>query len=137
MMTRMFLKRAAPLAFALAGAGAALMATTSAADDRGRGRGVEPGQCVSRPLDATRIVDRSTLYVDDYQGHAVLLHMASQCLNQFHDAVGLTFRGAERICDPMDVDVTDSVMTEMPVPCIVDSVEALNKDQAKVYRNGK
>lgn len=136
-MTSKLLKRAVPLAFALAGAAGVLMATTSVADDRGRGRGVEPDQCVSRPLDTTRIVDRSTLYVDDYRGHAVLLHMTSQCLNQFHDAVGLEFRGAERICDPMDVDVTDSIMTEMPVPCMVDSVEALSKDQARAYRNGK
>ncbi len=135
----MNLKRVVPFAFAVGGAAVALVATASLArddQDRGRGRDVAPDQCVSAPLDDTRIIDSRTLYVDDYRGHAVLLHMGSECLNSFHDAVGLKFLGAERICGPMDVDVTDSVLT-MPTPCLIDSVEALDKDQAKAYRNGK
>ncbi len=141
-MNRMKPRRpAVPLAFALTGAFVALAATASLAygdrdGDRGRGRGVAPDQCVSSPLDTTRIVDSRTLYVDDYSGHAVLLHMTSQCLNSFHEAVGIRFVGTSRICDPLDVDVTDSIFT-MPAPCMVGSVEALSKDDAKAYRNGK
>lgn len=127
----------APVSFAAAGAVAALMATASMAhDDRGRGRDLAPDQCIATPLNNTRIVDSRTLYVDDRMGHAALLHMGSECLNSFHEAIGVKFQGTSRICGPMDVDITDSIFT-MPTTCMIDSIEALNKDEAKVYRNGK
>ena len=131
-------RRFVPVAFAVAGALAAVMATASFArgdTDRGRSRGVAPGQCVSSPLNRTRIVDSRTLYVDDYSGRAVLLHMSGECLNDRNEAIGVKFQGTNQICDPLDVDITDSVL-RMPTPCLVDSVEALDKDQAKAYRNG-
>ncbi len=120
--------------FGLGGAVLALAATASLAGE-GRDRGVAAGQCVEAPLDQTRIIDSRTLYVDDDHGNAVLLHMAGECLNNRDEAVGLKFYGGERICDPMDVEVTDSVLT-MPTPCMVASVEALGKDEAKSYRHG-
>lgn len=105
-------------------------------DDRGRGQGAAPGQCVSAPLNTSKIIDSRTLYVDDYSGHAALLHMTTQCLNDRDEAIGIKFQGTSRICGPLDVDITDSVLT-MPTPCLIDSVEPLDKDQARAYRNGK
>ncbi len=129
-------RRIVPLVFAAIGAFAALAATaTLASDDRDRTTSVAPGQCVAEPLDTTRIIDKRTLYVDDYSGRAVLLHMSNECLNSFNEAVGLRFVGTSEICGPLDVDVTDSVLTA-PVPCMIESVEALSKDEARAYRNG-
>lgn len=120
---------------AAAAGGLAILATASLASDDERSRGVGPGQCVSAPLDDTRVIDESTLYIDDYHGNAVLLHMTSQCLTD-HEAVALKFFGSERICGPLDVDVTGSALT-FPRPCIVGSVEALSKEEAKAYKHGR
>lgn len=121
--------------FGIAGAGMALGLLTgvSLAGDEGRG-GVAAGQCVSRPLDQTKVIDDKTLYIDDRGGRAVLLHMSGSCLYNDSEPVGLEFHGGTtRICDPLDVDVTGSV-TSMPTRCIVRSVEALTPEQAEAYR---
>ena len=137
MITKAGLKTILPYALALAGAAAALTATASLAGNGwGHGRELDPDQCLSRPLDQTRIVDSRTLYVDDYHGRAALLHMTTQCLNDFNEAIGLKFEGTDRICGPMDVEITDSVFTTRG-SCQIESVEALDKDRAKAYRNGK
>jgi len=108
-------------------------AGSSVADD-GRGRSVAPNQCISRPIETTKVIDDSTLYMDDRGGHAVLLHMSGGCLFDRDEAVGLKFDGGTtRICGPMDVDVTGSV-TRTPTACIISSIEALTPEQATDYR---
>ena len=134
--TARFLRRATPVLLGFGVAVLALSATATQADDDRQSRSVAPGQCVSSPLDETRIIDDSTLYVDDYHGRAVLLHMSSQCLRDDHSAVGMKYFGTQRICGPMDVQVTGSVL-EFPTPCIISSVEALSKGDAKTYKHGR
>ncbi|ESQ92229.1 hypothetical protein ABAC460_04885 [Asticcacaulis sp. AC460] len=122
--------------FGFAGAGVAVVVLTGAtlAGDGERSDRVAAGQCVSRPLDQTKIIDDETLYVDDRGGRAVLLHMSGACLFNSFEPVGLEFHGgAMRICDPLDVDVTGSVTT-MPTRCIIRSVEALTPERAAEYR---
>lgn len=110
-----------------------VMAGASMAGDD-RGRSVASDQCVSRPFDTTKVVDDSTLYIDDRRGHAMLLHMASRCLIDNYEAVGLKFSGGtSRICSTMDVDVTGSITT-MPTACLISSVESLTPEQAADYR---
>ncbi|ESQ76335.1 DUF6491 family protein [Asticcacaulis sp. AC402] len=124
------------LVLGLAGVAAAAAVLTGGvlAKDEDRGRGVSADRCVARPLDQTKIIDEKTLYIDDRSGRAVLLHMSGACLHDRHEAIGLEFSGGmSRICDPLDVDVTGSVMT-MPSRCIIASVEALTPAQAKSYR---
>ncbi|EGF90273.1 hypothetical protein ABI_32890 [Asticcacaulis biprosthecium C19] len=125
------------LIIGLAGAGAALAVLTSVSLAGEDGRGVAAGQCVSRPLDQTKVIDDKTLYMDDRSGRAVLLHMSGACLFDQHEPVGLEFYGGStRICDPLDVDVTGSVTT-MPTRCIIASVESLTPEQAQAYRKAR
>lgn len=125
--------------FGSAGAGLAVVVLTGAslAGDGERSDRVAAGQCVSRPLDQTKVIDDKTLYVDDRSGRAVLLHMSGPCLYNSFEPVGMEFHGgAMRICDPLDVDVTGAVTT-MPTRCIISSVEALTPEQAAEYRRMK
>lgn len=92
-------------------------------------------RCVVGPLETTRIVNANTLYIEDRSGAAALMHMSGSCLGNFNEAVGLTFRGTTQICGPHDVDVTGQV-SSVAIPCFVESLEPLNKEQAVHYRNG-
>jgi len=93
-------------------------------------------RCVSAPLETTQVIDAKTLYIEDRSGTAALMHMGGSCLGTFNEAVGITFRGSTQICGPHDVDVTGQV-TSMSIPCFVESLEPLSKEQAAAFMSGK
>ncbi len=117
-------------------AAAAIIAVAAGASMAGddRGRSVASDQCVSRPLDTTKVIDDKTLYMDDRHGHAVLLHMSGSCMNDSNEAIQLEYTGGStRICSPMDVEVTGNAVTTQ-TRCFISSVEALTPEQAAAYR---
>jgi len=129
-----FAKTLASVALIAGGAFAALAASqTMAGSDTARDRGDGARRaCVSAPLDDTRILDDSTLLVTDYHGNAALIKMNGRCLEK-NEAIGIKYYGSNQICGPVDVEITGSVATNIPIPCFIDSVTPISKDEAKAY----
>jgi len=88
--------------------------------------------CVSAPLDDTKVIDESTLLVTDYHGGAALIRMNGRCLEK-NEAIGIKYYGSSQICDPVDVDITGSVATNIPQHCFINSITSISKDEAKAY----
>lgn len=129
-----FAKTFTGIALIAAGAFAALAASqTLAGSDDTRDNGDRARRaCVSAPLDDTQILDDSTLLVTDYHGNAALIKMNGRCL-QKNEAIGIKYYGSSQICDPVDVDITGSVATNIPQHCFISSVTPISEDQAKAY----
>ena len=129
-----FGKTFAGIALVAAGAFAALAASQSmAGNDDTRDNGDRARRaCVSAPLDDTRVLDDSTLLITDYHGNAALVKMNGRCLEK-NEAIGIKYYGSNQICGPVDVQITGSVATNIPIPCFIDSVTPLSKDEAKAY----
>lgn len=117
-----------------AGVLVAMTASQSMADDDSRSNRVSGRQCVSSPLDDSKVIDRETLMLTDRSGNAVLLHMTGPCLRK-NEPVGLEFFGSARVCSPLDVTVTGDITSAVPMRCMISSVEALTKEQVKEYNN--
>ncbi len=90
-----------------------------------------PKQCLMSPLETTRVIDESTLYISDRSGKSALVHMNGSCMSTF-EPVGFKFHGASDICDPIDADITGS-LSSIPTHCFVKSIEFLTKEQDKAY----
>jgi len=119
--------------FALLAASQTLARNDARDDARGDDRGSRPARtCVQSPLEDTRIIDESTLLVTDYHGNAAILKMSGRCM-QKNEAIGIKYYGVNEICGRTDVDITGSVATAVPIPCFIDSVTQLSKDEAKAY----
>ena len=88
--------------------------------------------CVQAPLDDSRVIDESTLLVTDYHGNAAILKMSGRCMEK-NEAIGIKYYGVNQICNRTDVDITGSVASAVPIPCFIDTVTQLSKEEAKAY----
>lgn len=121
------------IVFVAAGAFAVLAATQTLAGNDARDTTDRAQRtCVSAPLDDTKVIDDSTLLVTDYHGSAALIRMNGRCL-QKNEAIGIKYYGSSQICDPVDVDITGSVATNIPQHCFISSITSISKDEAKAY----
>lgn len=86
-------------------------------------------QCVMRPLDDTRVIDRQTLLIRDVSGRGALVHMTSPCL-EVNETVIMKYFGTGTICGPLDVDIASAGQGMVPQHCMIDHLTPLNKDEA-------
>ncbi|WP_443750703.1 hypothetical protein [Asticcacaulis solisilvae] len=114
---------------AVAGAG---IVVTACASMGPQADGTPRRQCLSSPLDTTRVIDEKTLFIQDRMGNAAVLHMSNQCLSNF-DPTMFKFRGTSEICGKNDAEIS-GLDGHIPTPCFVDSIQWLNKDEAAKYR---
>ena len=128
-----------PLAAAAMAVSVIAIAGVSAAhEDRGGAQASDRvGQCVSAPLDDSRIVDDKTLLITDSHGDAALLKMTTACLTDRFDPVGVEMRGTDQICGPLDADITGGLGHGVPEACIVQSFTPISASQALAYENRK
>ena len=100
------------------------------------GRSLAAGQCLSQPLDETRVLDEQTLLALDRSGRGALFHMASACL-EVNEAVIMRYFSGGPVCGPLDVDIAGSNGGMMaPTHCLVDSVTPLDRTGALRMLNG-
>jgi hypothetical protein len=96
-------------------------------------RSVSAAQCVSSPLENSTVIDRQTLLLTDRSGNSLIMHMTGPCLSK-NEAIIRDYRGSTRICGPLDVDITGDITTVVPMRCMVDTVEALTKEETLAYK---
>ncbi len=96
-------------------------------------RSVAPGQCVSSPLETTRVIDRQTLLLVDRSGNSLVMHMTGPCMTK-NEAIKMEYRGSTRICGPLDVDITGDITTVVPMHCMIDTIEPLTKEETVAYQ---
>ncbi|MFT4075333.1 MAG: DUF6491 family protein [Asticcacaulis sp.] len=96
-------------------------------------RSVAPNQCVSSPLEDSTVIDRETLLLTDRSGNSLILHMTGPCMTK-NEAIKLEWRGTTRVCGPLDVDITGDISTVVPMRCMIDTVEPLNKAETIAYK---
>lgn len=133
-----------PILFAIAGGALALTAlagcVTTGMAPQPRGQSLASGQCLSQPLDDTRVLDDHTLLARDLSGRAALFHMASPCM-QVNEAIIMRYFGGGPICGPLDVDISGTNGSGMIIPmhCMVQSVTPLSKAEAQqmFYGSGR
>jgi len=105
--------------------------------DRGLAEASKPlRQCLSAPLDQTRILDDKTLFASDRSGNAALIKMTGACMRK-NEAVKIVYRGSTEICGPVDVEISGYSDPVMQMPCFIGSVTPLTRAEAKSYENGK
>ena len=96
-------------------------------------RSVTGAQCVSAPLEESQVIDRQTLLLIDRSGNGLVMHMTSQCMTK-NEAIKMVYRGSNRICGGLDVDITGDITTSIPMHCMVDTVEPLTRDEVVAYK---
>ncbi|MGN6209004.1 DUF6491 family protein [Asticcacaulis sp.] len=96
-------------------------------------RSVAANQCVSSPLETSTVIDRQTLLLVDRSGNSLVMHMTGPCMTK-NEAIKLEYRGSTRICGPLDVDITGDITTAIPMHCMVDTIEPLNKAETLAYQ---
>lgn len=128
-----------PVVFGIAGgalAAAVLAGCVTGGEAQPGGRSLAVGQCLSQPLDETRVLDDHTLLALDRSGRGALFHMASACL-RVDEAVIMRYFSGGPVCGPLDVDIAGSDGGMMaPTHCLVDSVTPLDKAEARRMLDG-
>ena len=120
-----------PLVLAAALAAGQVSAHTSAED-----ASAAPRQCLSAPIETNKVIDQDTLYLKDRSGNAALLTMSGPCL-EVGNAIVIKYVGAQEICSRVDADISGVMYGMPPMQCIVKSIKALSKDEAKAYEDMK
>lgn len=135
-MTRS-IKTFAGIALVAAGAFAALAASqTFAGNDDARDSTRPQRTCVSSPLDETKVIDDTTLVVTDWHGNAAVMKMAGSCLEK-NEAIGIKYYGSGQICNPVDVEITGAISSNIPMKCFIQSVTPISKDEVKAYLSAR
>ncbi len=116
-------------------AAACVTAVVARPADDARSRSLTSEQCLSQPLENTKVIDERTLLMVDRSGRGALVTMANICLER-NEGIILKYFGAGRICSANDVDITGGLQT-MRTPCLTDSIAPLNKEQTTAYLNAK
>jgi hypothetical protein len=99
-------------------------------------RNLASGQCLSRPLDDTRVLDDRTLLARDYSGRGAVFHMSAPCM-QVNEAVIMRYYGGGPLCGALDVDIAGTSGGGMiPTHCSIVSVTPLSKAEAQQMFNG-
>ncbi len=108
---------------------AAVSGQSIANDVRGTSASDMPAaHCLGYPYE-TRVIDRSTLYMQDQYGNGALVKTKSPCLGA--DAVVALKAGGANICSRVDVEIKSQASTSEV--CRVASVTPLSSDKAKTY----
>jgi len=120
---------AAAVGFGLGGLSLAAAAPEEAPKNESGRVCVDAGQ-----LGRKMVVDKNTVLVEDYAGHAALLKLSAPCRNLDElDKIGFEFNGSSQICDRRDVKILYSRFTEAPVRCLIEEVIPLSRAEAAKY----
>lgn len=104
----------------------------AAAGDRDAASRIVPRCLDSHDMGRRHVVDDHTLLIYDNAGNPYKLGIGGPCRNMNdYSKIGFEYDGSDEICGAHDAKVLYSEFDEPPVTCIINSFEAVSRDEAR------